>query len=62
MHFSGFLFFQYEGDDEKVFPVTEAGGWKAAEKTDLIGTWKVCFHTVIKKYQNINEVDPHITS
>lgn len=30
----------YEGDDEKVFPVTEAGGWKAAEKTDLIGTWK----------------------
>eukprot|EP00105_Crassostrea_gigas_P024079 XP_011444204.1 PREDICTED: aldose reductase-related protein 2 [Crassostrea gigas] len=32
--------FAYEGDDEKVFPVTEAGGWKAAEKTDLIGTWK----------------------
>lgn len=37
-----FFFFQYEGDDEEVFPVTEAGGWKAAEKTDLIGTWKVC--------------------
>lgn len=33
--------FKYEGDDEKILPVTEAGEWKAAEKTDLIGTWKV---------------------
>lgn len=39
--------FKYEGDDEKVFPVTEAGGWKAAEKTDLIGTWKVCLYIII---------------
>ncbi|XP_061187907.1 aldo-keto reductase family 1 member B10-like [Saccostrea echinata] len=30
----------YEGDDTNVFPQNEAGGWRAADKWDLIGTWK----------------------
>lgn len=34
-------YFQYDGDDENTFPRTEAGGWKAADKSDLLGTWKV---------------------
>ena len=33
--------FQYDGNDENTFPETESGGWKAAEKFDLLGTWKV---------------------
>ncbi|XP_055998974.1 aldo-keto reductase family 1 member B10-like [Ostrea edulis] len=31
---------EYDGDDENTFPRTEAGGWKAADKSDLLGTWK----------------------
>ncbi|XP_062606437.1 aldo-keto reductase family 1 member B7-like [Saccostrea cucullata] len=30
----------YEGDDTKCFPRNEAGSLKAADKSDLIGTWK----------------------
>lgn len=48
MYFFGFFFFQYEGDDEKVFFVIEVGGWKVVEKIDLIGIWKVCLYIVIK--------------
>lgn len=33
---------QYDGDDENVFPLTETGMWKPADKFDLLGTWKVC--------------------
>nr|XP_022301255.1 aldose reductase-related protein 2-like [Crassostrea virginica] len=31
---------EYAGNDENTFPQTESGGWKAAEKFDLLGTWK----------------------
>ncbi|XP_062603869.1 aldose reductase-related protein 2-like, partial [Saccostrea cucullata] len=30
----------YDGNDNNVFPLNEAGGWKAADKWDLLGTWK----------------------
>ncbi|XP_061187906.1 aldose reductase-related protein 2-like [Saccostrea echinata] len=30
----------YDGNDNNVFPQTETGGWKAADKWDLLGTWK----------------------
>lgn len=32
---------QYDGDDENLFPLTEDGKWKTAEKSDLLQTWKV---------------------
>ncbi|XP_078341935.1 aldose reductase-related protein 2-like [Crassostrea virginica] len=31
---------EYDGNDENTLPQTESGGWKAAEKFDLLGTWK----------------------
>ncbi|XP_061167168.1 aldo-keto reductase family 1 member B10-like [Saccostrea echinata] len=31
---------EYDGNDNNIFPLTEDGGWKIAEKSDLLGTWK----------------------